>query len=126
MPKSRSSSAAAEAPRRIRNIVELAEMAGVSPGTVSRALTGKGTLSEVTRERIKALAQQHGFRLNQMASRLRTQRTGVIGVVFPLGHSRRQHISDPFFMTMLGTLADELTESGYDLMLSRVVPGDSD
>ena len=115
------------APRqRIRNITELAQLAGVSPGTVSRALAGKTLVNPQTRERIQTLAREHGFRLNQMASRLRTQRTGVIGVVFPLGHENRQHISDPFFMSLFGYLADELTESGHDIMLSRVIPGDTE
>ncbi|WP_082701888.1 LacI family DNA-binding transcriptional regulator [Novosphingobium sp. FSW06-99] len=115
------------APRqRIRNITELARLAGVSPGTVSRALAGKSLVNPQTRDRIQTLAREHGFRLNQMASRLRTQRTGVIGVVFPLGHESRQHISDPFFMTLFGYLADELTESGHDIMLSRVIPGDTE
>lgn len=111
---------------RVRNIAELARIAGVSAGTVSRALANKDLVNAETRERIQALAREHGFRPNQMARRLRTQRTGVIGVVIPLGHERRQHISDPFFMNLLGLLADQLTESGYDLMLSRVVPGDED
>jgi DNA-binding LacI/PurR family transcriptional regulator len=116
-----------EMPRgRIRNIAELARMAGVSPGTVSRALAGKSLVNAETRDRIQAIAREHGFRPNQMARRLRTQRTGVIGVVIPLGHERRQHISDPFFMTLFGYLADELTESGHDLMLSRVIPGDDE
>lgn len=111
---------------KIRNIAELARMAGVSAGTVSRALAGKELVNKETRERIQALAREHGFRPNQMARRLRTQKTGVIGVVIPLGHERRQHISDPFFMTLFGYLADELTESGHDLMLSRVIPGDDE
>ena len=113
-------------PKRIRNIQELARIAGVSAGTVSRALAGKELVNKATRERIQAIAREHGFRPNQMASKLRTRRTGVIGVVIPLGHERRQHISDPFFMTLLGHLADELTESGHDLMLSRVIPGDAE
>ena len=111
---------------RIRNIGELARLAGVSTGTVSRALAGKSMVNRETRERIQALAQKHDFRLNQMARNFRTQKTGVIGVVIPLGHDERQHISDPFFMTMIGLLADRLTENGYDLMLSRVVPKDPD
>lgn len=111
---------------RIRNIAELARMAGVSAGTVSRALAGKSLVNAETRERIQTIAREHGFRPNQMARRLRTQRTGVIGVVIPLGHERRQHISDPFFMTLFGHLADALTESGHDLMLSRVIPGDDE
>lgn len=114
------------APKRARTIVELAEIAGVSPGTVSRALAGKAVVNARTMERIKTLAAEHDFRLNQMASRLRTRRTGVIGVVVPLGHERRQHLSDPFFMTMIGHLADALTENGHDIMLSRVIPDAAD
>ena len=111
---------------RIRNIAELARLAGVSAGTVSRALAGKSLVNTETRERIQALARAHGFRPNQMARRLRVQETKVIGVVVPLGHERRQHLSDPFFMTILGHLADALTENGYDIMLSRVIPDADD
>ncbi len=111
---------------RIRNIAELARIAGVSTGTVSRALAGKSLVNKETRERIQALAREHGFRPNQMARRLRVQETRVIGVVVPLGHERRQHLSDPFFMTILGHLADALTEDGYDIMLSRVIPDADD
>ncbi|KQN03681.1 MULTISPECIES: LacI family DNA-binding transcriptional regulator [unclassified Sphingomonas] len=111
---------------RVRTIADLARLAGVSAGTVSRALAGKSLVNAETRDRIQALATEHSFRPNQMASRLRTQRTGVIGIVVPLGHERRQHLSDPFFMTMLGFLADRLTENGYDLMLSRIIPDAAD
>jgi len=111
------------APKRARTITDLARIAGVSAGTVSRALGGKRDLVNTkTREKIEALAREHGFQLNQMASRLRRQKTGVIGVIIPLGHDRHQQISDTFFMTLLGYLADELTEHGYDLMLRRVIP----
>ncbi|NJM49554.1 MAG: LacI family transcriptional regulator [Sphingomonadales bacterium] len=106
----------------VRTITDLALLAGVSPGTVSRALAGKSLVNAKTRERIQKLARKHGFQLNQMASNLRRQRTGVVGVAIPLGHDRRQQISDGFFMTLLGYLADELTERGYDLMLRRVIP----
>jgi DNA-binding LacI/PurR family transcriptional regulator len=113
-------------PKRIRNIKELAELAGVSPGTVSRALSDSGLISLKTRERIKAMAAAHDFRPNIMARNLRIQKTGAIGVLIPLGHETGQHISDPFFITLLGLLADALTERGYDLMLSRVIPSDND
>lgn len=113
-------------PARIRNIAELARMVGVSAGTVSRALSGSSLVNSKTRERIQSIAREHGFRPNQMARRLRTQETNVIGVVVPLGHEQRQHLSDPFFMAILGHLADALTESGYDIMLSRVIPNADD
>jgi DNA-binding LacI/PurR family transcriptional regulator len=110
--------------QRVRTITDLARLAGVSAGTVSRALAGNSLVNTRTREKIVSLAREHGFRPNQMASGLRRQKTGVIGVVIPLGHDTRQQISDSFFMTLLGHLADELTTHGYDLMLRRVVPGD--
>lgn len=113
-------------PVKIRNIAELAKLAGVTAGTVSRALANKSLVNKETRERIQQLAREHGFRPNQMARRLRVQETRVIGVVVPLGHEQRQHLSDPFFMAILGHLADALTESGYDIMLSRVIPNADD
>lgn len=109
----------------IRTLADLGRLIGVSAGTVSRALAGSELVKPKTRERIQALAREHGFRPNQMARKLRTRRTGVVGVVIPLGHERRQHISDPFFMTLLGHLADQLTENGYDLMLSRALPDEN-
>lgn len=114
------------APPRARNITDIARLAGVSAGTVSRALAGNALVNARTRAKIEAIAREHEFRPNQMASRLRTKRTGLIGIVVPLGHERHQHISDPFFMTMLGQLADLITENGYDLLLSRVIPDNPD
>lgn len=107
---------------RIRNIKELADLAGVSTGTVSRALADSPLISAKTRERVQALAAEHGFKPNILARNLRTRKTGAIGVLIPLGHETGQLISDPFFITMLGLLADSLTERGYDLLLSRVIP----
>jgi DNA-binding LacI/PurR family transcriptional regulator len=113
---------AEDAPMQVRTITDIARIAGVSPGTVSRALSGNSLVNTKTREKIEAIARAHGFRPNQMASKLRRQKTGVIGVAIPLGHDISQQISDSFFMTLLGHLADELTEKGYDLMLRRVIP----
>ncbi len=111
---------------RVKNIVELAALAGVSPGTVSRALADSSLISKKTRERVQTIAREHGFRPNIMARNLRIKRAGAIGVLIPLGHEKGQHISDPFFITMLGHLADALTERGHDLLLSRVIPTSPD
>ncbi len=103
-------------------LVELAKLAGVSVSTASRALSDQSRVSSKTKARIRALAAEHGFRLNQTASALRRQRTGAIGVVVPLGHDVDQSLSDPFFMALLGPLADALAQAGYDLLLSRIIP----
>lgn len=110
----------------VKNITDLARIAGVNPATVSRALSDSPLVNAVTKARIVELAKEHGFRPNQLASRLRKKKTGAIGIVVPLGHERRQHLSDPFFMTMLADLADALEDSGNDLVLSRIIPDADD
>lgn len=109
-----------------KTLKELAQLAGVTSGTVSRALSGSSLVTPATRDMIIALAREHGFTPNATARNLRMRKTGTIGVVIPLGHEVRQNISDPFFITMLGLLADKLTSRGYSLLLSRVVPTDED
>jgi len=106
----------------VKNLKEFAELAGVSTATASRALTGSGRVSEDTRKRIAALADKLGYQPNIAARNLRTQRTMTIGVLVPLGHEALQHLSDPFFNTMTGFLADAFAENGYDMLLSRVLP----
>ncbi len=108
----------------ISTLAELAELAGVSTATVSRSLAGSTVIAEATRTRIVALAREHGFQVNQAARNLRLKRTGAIGVVLPLGHEAEQHLSDPFFMSLLGPLADAIADRGHDLLLSRVIPKD--
>ena len=109
-----------------KTLKELAQLAGVTSGTVSRALSGSSLVTPATRDMIVALAREHGFTPNATARNLRMRKTDTIGVVIPLGHEVQQNISDPFFITMLGLLADKLTGRGYSLLLSRVVPTDED
>jgi DNA-binding LacI/PurR family transcriptional regulator len=108
----------------VSTLVELAELAGVSVATVSRSLAGNPVIAKATRTRIVALAQEHSFQVNRAARNLRLKRTGAIGVVLPLGHEADQHLSDPFFMSLLGPLADAVADRGHDLLLSRVIPKD--
>lgn len=92
--------------------------------TVSRSLAGNPVIAEATRNRIVALSREHGFQVNQAARNFRLKRTGAIGVVLPLGHEADQNLSDPFFMSLLGPLADAVANRGHDLLLSRIIPTD--
>lgn len=105
-------------------LADLAKLAGVSVATVSRSLAGSSVVNDGTRERVVALAEEHGFKINQAARNFRLKKTHAIGVVLPLGHEIDQHLSDPFFMGLLGPIADRLAMRGYDLLLSRVIPSD--
>ncbi len=98
---------------------DLADIAGVTRGTVSRALSDSPRVKEKTKARIRALAKKHNYRVNQKARNFRLRKTGVISVVFMLNIKSEQHMSDPFFLEMLGGIADCLAEHDLDLFLAH-------
>jgi LacI family transcriptional regulator len=78
-------SATPVAPKRIAKrqptIHDVARLAGVSIGTVSKALNGNGRLSDETRARVTALARQVGFRPNHLAQSLHRGQSFTVGVI---------------------------------------------
>ena len=104
------------------SLADLSALAGVSISTVSRALADNPLVAVATRDKIKQLAREHDFQINVAARNFRLQRTGAVGVILPLGHETEQHLTDPFFMSLIASLADALADRGYDLLLSRVIP----
>ncbi len=60
---------------------DVAARAGVSPGTVSKALNGTGQLSPATRSRVTAAAEELGFRPNHVARSLIEGRTYTVGIL---------------------------------------------
>ena len=115
-------------------IRDVAALAGVSPGTASKALNGTGQLREATRERVRAAARQLGFEPNPVARSLLSGRTYTVGIV-TTDHSGR--FSIPLMrgaedVLAAGELAAFLCDSRGDpirerhyvrLLLSRRVDG---
>ena len=111
--------APADARKRMQ-MADLAKLAGVSASTVSRALSGSPLISAETRERIQTLARQFNYTVNTMATDLRSGVKRTIAVVVPFEQASRQSFADPFLHGMIGSLADALTERGYEMLLSRI------
>jgi LacI family transcriptional regulator, repressor for deo operon, udp, cdd, tsx, nupC, and nupG len=65
-------------------IVDVADRAGVSVATVSRALRDLPHVSAGTRRRVREVAEQLGYEPNPHASRLAAGRSGTIGVALPI------------------------------------------
>lgn len=64
-------------------IKEIAKLAGVSRGTVDRALNDRGRVAAEVKERILAIAHQYGYKKNVVASQLAKNESKYIGVVLP-------------------------------------------
>ncbi|WP_314457018.1 LacI family DNA-binding transcriptional regulator [uncultured Microbacterium sp.] len=94
-------------------IDDVARAAGVSTATVSRALSGRGTVSSATRERVLAAAGSLGYVVSAAASTLATGRSRAVGVVVPF-------LDRWFFSTVLAGISDALVRRGYDITLYSV------
>jgi DNA-binding LacI/PurR family transcriptional regulator len=100
-------------------IREVARAAGVSVTTVSHALNGKGRLTDETRERVRRVASELGYRPSRNARNLVGRRTGLLGLAVstaPLtttGHRDFEY----FTHLMLGATTAAL-DRGYALVLT--------
>lgn len=91
-------------------IADVAALAGVSKSTASRALSGAGSVSDATRQRVEAAATTLDYVPSTSAVSLATGRTQAIGVIMP--------IVDPwFFSNVLEGIQSALLERSYDLTL---------
>lgn len=95
------------------SIDEVARLAGVSTATVSRALSGRGHVSEKTRERVQTAAQSLGYVVSSRASSLASGRTRDIGVIVPF-------LDRWFFSTVLSGVSAALMRAGYDITLYNI------
>ena len=90
-------------------IKDIAKMAGVSISTVSRAMNNTFDVGADTRERILQLVEAHGYRPNNVARGLVTQRLYTIGLIIP-------DISNPFFSEIAVGVEKRARELGYTVI----------
>ena len=64
-------------------IKDIAKAAGVSHGTVSNVLNGKGNVSAEKIELVKRVAREMGYIVNENAKSLRNQRAKSIAIILP-------------------------------------------
>jgi DNA-binding LacI/PurR family transcriptional regulator len=96
-------------------ITDVARAAGVSKGTVSYALNGRPGVSEQTRRRVLALAEEMGYRASSAARRLAGAPAHVVGLT--LNREAELLGVEPFFIELIGGLEAELALHGYGLMV---------
>jgi LacI family transcriptional regulator len=89
-------------------IADVASLAGVHPGTVSRALNRKteGQVNPETASRVRAAAKQLGYIPNSIARGLRTSSSMTIGVIIP-------DLTNPIFPPIVRGIDSHLAPRGY-------------
>ena len=108
----------------VRTIADLAELAGVSKSTVSRALNDSPLIGEDTKSRIRTLAREHNFQINAPARQLSMRQSRTIAFVTHAYH-KDFSVADLFGLEILGGVSNGLAKQGYDLLVIHVNPQDT-
>lgn len=97
---------------------DVAEKAGVSQSTVSRALSGSAVITEATRARVLEAASELGYFVDERAARLRRGHTGTLAtvVICRPGHSAKE--VNPFSYALLGGICAAASARGLEVLVS--------
>lgn len=91
-------------------IKDIAKRSGYSFATVSRALNDRYGIDPKTLKKIKAVAEEMGYRPNQIAKSLVSRKTKTIGLIVP-------DLANPFFSTLLFHIKSLADASDYSLLI---------
>ena len=91
---------------------DVAQRAGVSPMTVSRALNTPDRVSPEMRDRVERAVKEIGYLPNHLASSLSSNRSTTIGLIVP-------SIDNSIYTQTIKGLSDTIRRSGFQLMISE-------
>jgi LacI family transcriptional regulator len=91
---------------------DIAQLAGVSIMTVSKALRDAPDVSAATKSRIKALAGQMGYVPDSSAQGLRTKTSKLFGLIIPSS-------TNPIYARMVVAVEERAHELGYDILFAH-------
>ncbi len=95
-------------------IYEVAAHVGVSPTTVSAAITGKRPVAEATRQRIEQAIEELGYRANANARALAYGSSGTIALLIPSLEKSLSQIELEF----VASVAEAARSREYDVLVS--------
>jgi len=94
-------------------INDVAELAGVSRATTSRALAGYGRISEATVLTVRKAAEQLGYHPNEVARAMRAGKTKTIGLIVI------SDFTNAFFDRATKAIIDAAKHNGYQTVVSH-------
>ena len=104
-------------------IYEIAQRAGVSISTVSKALNGSYSISDETRERIHRIAEEMDYKPNARARSFARQRSGIILFVTDL--YRNVAFENPHMFEVMTGITQYLDDKNYSMLLKQVSAKDA-
>ncbi|MCU4654654.1 LacI family DNA-binding transcriptional regulator [Roseibacterium sp. SDUM158016] len=96
---------------------DVARLAGVSQSAVSRVFTPGASVSPAMAERVRAVAEELGYRPNALARSLITGRTRIVGLVVG-------YLENPFYPEVLEALSSALEARGYHILVFHAANGE--
>ncbi|WP_354381142.1 LacI family DNA-binding transcriptional regulator [Streptomyces sp. PvR034] len=97
---------------------EVAALAGVGRGTVSRVINGSPRVSEQARRAVTRAVAELGYVPNQAARALAGSRTDAVALVIPETEARL--FAEPYFLDLIRGVSAELAEADKQLLLTLV------
>lgn len=94
-------------------IRDIARIAGVSPGTVSRAINNSPLVNPETRQKVMQVVKALNYAPNRMAQRLATGKTLNLAVIVPF-------FTSPSVTERLKGVVSTLAKSRYDLIIHNI------
>lgn len=95
-------------------ITDIAKALGITPSTVSRALSGSTRVREETRRAVHEKAREMGYEPNVVASNLRKGQSKIVGIIVPRIHRE-------FFSNVIGGAESVLGEAGYNCLICQTL-----
>ncbi|QWU17258.1 transcriptional regulator, LacI family [Paenibacillus sophorae] len=92
------------------SIKDVANLAGVAVGTVSRVINNAGAVKPATRDKVKAAIEQLNYVPDEVARNFKMQKSKMVALMLP-------SIWHPFFSELAYFIEDELDQGGFKLML---------
>ncbi|WP_311487832.1 LacI family DNA-binding transcriptional regulator [uncultured Helcococcus sp.] len=96
-------------------IKDIAYLSGVSISTVSRVVSGKKNVNEITRKKVQDVIKKTGYEPNYTARALATKNTNTIAMV--LDRTPKQSFTNSFYIEALEAISHELNLHGKDMLL---------
>ncbi len=112
--------------KKYARLEDLAEIAGVSIATVSRALNDHPAVREETKRRIWKIARDHNYSFRPHMPAILSGAAATIAIVVPTPQGRGGSLADPFLLELIGGVGEAARESGCDIYVSHIAPKNYD